>query len=81
MIDPDGPVPVYQQIGKVIAARIEAGELPPHRPIPSESTLQQEYGVSRDTARRVVSWLRDQGLVYTVPQRGTFVADRPASGQ
>jgi GntR family transcriptional regulator len=77
MIDPSGPVPVYQQIGKIIVARIESGELRPHRPVPSESFIQQEYGVSRDTARRVHAWLRVEGWAYTVPQRGTYVADRP----
>lgn len=76
MIDPEGPVPVYQQIGKIIVSRIESGELRPHKAIPSESTLQQTYGVSRDTARRAVAWLRAEGWVYTVPQRGTFVAER-----
>lgn len=76
MIDPDGPVPVYRQIADIIAGRIERGELLPHRPIPSESTLQQEYGVARETVRRAVANLRERGLVYTVPQRGTYVAEK-----
>ncbi|UWZ40801.1 GntR family transcriptional regulator [Dactylosporangium roseum] len=78
MVDPDGPTPVYVQIADIIQQRIEAGELQPNRPIPSELALQQEFGVARGTARRAVELLRDRGLVFTVPQRGTFVADRPA---
>ncbi|MGN6175829.1 MAG: GntR family transcriptional regulator [Streptosporangiaceae bacterium] len=31
------------------------------------------FGVARDTARRAVQVLRDEGLVVTVPQRGTYV--------
>lgn len=77
MIEYDGPVPVYLQIAEIIAARIESGELRPNRPVPSENQIAQEYGVSRDTSRRTMAWLRDQGLVYTVPQRGSFVAERP----
>jgi GntR family transcriptional regulator len=46
-------------------------------PLPSESTLVQEHGVSRGTARRAVAVLRDEGLVFTVPQRGTYVGPRP----
>ncbi|WP_432981591.1 GntR family transcriptional regulator [Dactylosporangium sp. CA-233914] len=76
MVDPDGPTPVYVQIADIIQQRIEAGELLPNRPIPSELALQQEFGVARGTARRAVELLRDRGLVFTVPQRGTFVADR-----
>jgi DNA-binding GntR family transcriptional regulator len=29
--------------------------------------------VARDTARRAIAMLRDEGLVATVPQRGTYV--------
>ena len=74
MVDPDGPTPVYVQIADIIQRRIEAGELRPNRPIPSELQLQQEFGVARGTARRAVELLRQRGLVFTVPQRGTFVA-------
>ncbi|MFB4303369.1 GntR family transcriptional regulator [Actinomadura sp. NTSP31] len=72
-IDHDGDTPVYRQIAAIIAERIESGDLQPRRRIPSESDLVQEYGVARETARRAVAYLREQGLVYTVPQRGTFV--------
>ncbi|KAB2379950.1 GntR family transcriptional regulator [Actinomadura montaniterrae] len=77
-IDHDGDTPVYRQIAAIIAERIESGDLQPRRRIPSESDLVQEYGVARETARRAVAYLREQGLVYTVPQRGTFV--KPSEG-
>ncbi len=73
MIDPDGPVPVYKQIADEIAGQIQRGEIQPGRRIPSESTIQQTYGVARDTARHAVAELRDRGLVETIPQRGSFV--------
>ncbi|MEV4763777.1 GntR family transcriptional regulator [Micromonospora chokoriensis] len=76
MIDPLSPTPMYIQLADVIAKRIEAGELQPRRPIPSESTLQQEYGVARGTVRAAVRLLRERGLVMTVPQRGTYVSDK-----
>lgn len=76
MIDPLSPTPIYVQLADVIAKRIETGELAPRRPIPSESTLQQEYGVARGTVRAAVRLLRERGLVMTVPQRGTYVSDK-----
>ncbi|MBG6100183.1 GntR family transcriptional regulator [Micromonospora vinacea] len=76
MLDPLSPTPIYVQLADVIAKRIETGELPPNRPIPSESTLQQEYGVARGTVRAAVRLLRERGLVMTVPQRGTYVSDK-----
>jgi DNA-binding GntR family transcriptional regulator len=80
-IDPDSDVPIYRQIAAIICERIEGGLLKPRRPIPSEKQMMQEFEVSRDTIRRVVRYLRDQGVVYTVPQRGTYVsppAEAPA---
>lgn len=79
--DRDSEIPVYVQIADWVAERIENGTLEPRRPIPSEKTLMQEFeGVARTTIRRAVEHLRERGLVYTVPQRGTYVTppqDRP----
>ena len=73
-IDPDAPLPPYRQIAAWVAERIESGELEPDRPIPSEKTLMQEFeGVARTTVRRAVAYLRDEGLIYTIPQRGSYV--------
>lgn len=76
MIDPRGPVPAYLQVADAVAARIASGELPPGRPIPSEESMRQEYGVARGTVRRAVEELRQRDLVYTVPQRGTYVREQ-----
>ncbi|HYB45983.1 MAG TPA: GntR family transcriptional regulator [Streptosporangiaceae bacterium] len=34
----------------------------------------ETYEVARSTARRAIAVLREEGLVYTVPARGTYVA-------
>lgn len=67
--------PPFQRIAAKLAERIRAGELRPDLPIPSETTLMQQYGVAKATARRAVALLREQGWVFTVPMRGTYVAD------
>jgi DNA-binding GntR family transcriptional regulator len=74
--DPLAPVPRYRQIAAILAGRIERGELRPDRPVPSETQLQQEFGVARHTARKAVAVLREQGLVRTVPGLGTYVVPR-----
>lgn len=75
-IDPDGPVTPYRQIAGWIRAMIESGEIQPDRPIPSESAIQQETGCAATTVRRAVKLLRDEGIVYTVPGRGSYAAKR-----
>jgi GntR family transcriptional regulator len=66
-------VPVYVQIADYIEADIKAGLLQAHDRIPTENDMHAEWGVARTTARRAVNLLRERRLVYTVPQRGTFV--------
>lgn len=75
-IDHEGPTPLYQQLADLLRAQIEAGELPPNRPIPTEVQLMQRHELGRDTVRRAIGILRDEGLLVTVKARGTFVVDR-----
>ncbi len=73
MIEPLSPTPLYVQLADQLQAMIERGELPEGKPLPSESTLQQEHGLARGTVRAAVRLLRQRGLVATMPQRGTYV--------
>lgn len=72
--DPLGQVPRYRQIAAIVRERITSGELEPGRPIPSEAQIQAEFGVARETARRAVALLREEGHVVTVPGMGTYVS-------
>jgi GntR family transcriptional regulator len=76
VIDPEGPVPVYQQLAAILREQIERGDLPPNRPIPSVARLQQEYGLARGTILHTVRVLVAEDLVYVVPGKGTFVKSR-----
>ncbi|MCX4469364.1 HTH-type transcriptional repressor YvoA [Micromonospora sp. MW-13] len=76
MVDEMSPIPFYVQLADLLAKQIEEGKLKPRQPLPSEATLQQEYGVARGTVRSAVRLLRDRGLVVTFTGRGTFVAEK-----
>jgi GntR family transcriptional regulator len=69
-----GPVPVYLQVADILRRRIRKGQLGPDDRLPSETELIELYGVGRKTARSAIKVLRDEGLVYTVEHRGTYVA-------
>ena len=72
-IDPLGPLPPYRQIAAILLRRIESGQYPPDTRIPTESELVEAFEVARTTARRAIAVLREEGLIYTVSQRGSYV--------
>lgn len=69
----DGPRPKHEQCREALARHIR-DHLAPGSPIPSERSLQQNFGVSRATVRRAVEQLITDGLLTRVPAKGTYVA-------
>ena len=67
------PDPPDRQIAAWLRAQIASGAYPPDVPLPSDNELRDLFGVSRDSARHAVAVLRDEGIVYTIPTRGTNV--------
>lgn len=70
----DGPVPKYRQLADILRERIASGGLTPGEPLPSETDLEQTYGIARGTIRKAIKALRDEGLVVTTRGKGSYVA-------
>ena len=73
VIDADADVPVYQQLAAILRGKIDSGEIPPRRAIPSKRVLSEEYSVSPGTVERAIQALRAEGYLKTVMGRGLFV--------
>ncbi|NRQ33586.1 winged helix-turn-helix transcriptional regulator [Nonomuraea sp. NN258] len=68
--------PLYRYVADEIRRQIISGQLPPEHPVPGEVTLKRRYGVARETIRRGMAYLREEGWVYTIPHRGSYVSPR-----
>jgi DNA-binding GntR family transcriptional regulator len=67
--------PLYQTVSEAILGQIKSGALKPNDRLPSESDLCEMYSVGRNTVRRALSELVDDGYLKTIPGLGTFVED------
>jgi DNA-binding GntR family transcriptional regulator len=72
----DRSQPAYIQVVRAIRQRIIDGDLTDGMPVPSVREVADEWGISRATAEKALSALRAEGLVRSVPGRGTFVSVR-----
>jgi DNA-binding GntR family transcriptional regulator len=89
-IDQTSPEHPYLQLAGMLRAQIQSGEIT--NQLPSITQLTEETELAVGTVRRAISILVKEGLVETVPGRGTFVVeprpprsagagDRPHSGR
>ena len=63
----------YMIIYKSLKERIHAGEFPQGSFLPSEHSLIEEYDCSRNTVRRAISQLADDGYVQSIHGKGVVV--------
>lgn len=75
-IDRASPVPFYIQLQEILRRQIERGELRPGDQMPAESTLCQDFDVSRTVVRQAFNDLTNEGLVVRKRGKGTFVAEK-----
>ena len=66
----------HELIIKDIKSAINSGEYNPSDKIPSENQLATKYNVSRQTVRKALGKLIEEGYLYPVHGSGTFVAER-----
>lgn len=71
VIDPRAPDWPRQQAARIIRERIASGEWAPK--LPSQMKMAEAIGVAPKTIEKALAILKDEGLVYGVPGRGTFV--------
>ena len=75
-IDNKSGTPIYDQIFTQIKEQIISGTLKEDDPLPSIRSLAKDLRISVITTKRAYDELEKEGLVYTAPGKGCFVAER-----
>lgn len=65
--------PLYKQIYQELKKQIFTGELRENEQLPTELELSEMYDVSRITSKRAVVELENEGLIYRIRGKGSFV--------
>jgi len=75
MLDRNNAKPLWEQLEIILREQIDGGTFNPGDMIGSENELSKEYSISRMTVRSVLMRLVQEGLLYRVPGKGTFIAE------
>ena len=71
------PVKKAPMLSADLQHRLEGGEWLPGDLMPNERALASEYGVARNTIRKILAQMEEDGLIERQVGRGTIVLDRP----
>lgn len=75
-IDNKSGLPIYDQIYTQIKAQIISGALAQDEPLPSIRGLARDLRISVITTKRAYDELEQEGFIYTIPGKGSFVAQK-----
>lgn len=74
-----GPRAPYLLAADQLREDIRAGRLKPGDRLPSSREMRETLGIANATVHAALRVLRDEGLIYSVQGRGTYVSDKPAA--
>lgn len=72
-IDKNSIVPLYYQLKEIIMSEIKNGCYKKDSILPTENEISQHFTISRNTVRQAISMLVQEGWLYRVKSKGTFV--------
>ena len=77
-IDFRSRIPIYEQIKNEILMCIRLGIYKPDEQLPSIRSVSQSTGINVNTVKRAFADLEDEGVIYTLVGRGSFVSSDAA---
>lgn len=73
-LDKSVPIPLYFQLKTILLEAIKQGDYPVDSMIPTEKELSEMFQISRTTVRQAITEMVQEGWLYRIASKGTFVA-------
>lgn len=73
-LDKSVPIPLYFQLKGILLDAIKRGDYPVDSMIPTEKELSEMFQISRTTVRQAITEMVQEGWLYRIASKGTFVA-------
>ena len=74
-VDLHSRTPIYEQLCKRVVEMVIKGQLKPADKLPSVRELAKELGVNPNTVSKAFQMLERDGIINSVPGRGSFISD------
>jgi GntR family transcriptional regulator len=75
-IDYKSGLPIYEQVYNGILQLVSLGVLQPGAQLPSVRSVAAEAGVNPNTVQKAYAMLERDGIIVSVPGRGSFLAEQ-----
>ncbi|SDD37937.1 GntR family transcriptional regulator, arabinose operon transcriptional repressor [Paenibacillus sp. UNCCL117] len=75
----DKQIPKYRQLKQGLLDKLSGGEWKAHDQMPSEHEIATSFGMSRQTVRQALGELEQEGWLYRLQGKGTFVSEPAAT--
>lgn len=83
-LEHQSPIPLYHQLKELLKEKIETKDWLPGEKIPSENDLIIQFDISRNTVKKALDDLVQDGLLNRIQGKGTFVSkpkfEQPLTG-
>ena len=67
-------LPIYEQLYKSITRMAALGVMEENEQLPSVRTLAQQLGVNPNTVQKAYQMLERDGIIFSVPGKGSFLS-------
>lgn len=72
----EGGAPIYEQLERRITELIMCGEMAEGEKLPAVREIAKTLSINPNTVQKTYVNLETQGLIYSIPAKGSYVAER-----